>query len=352
MSLVCGLFILSGCDSEKDSSDAQGQGPSSSNTGGTGQNTGGDGQAVAACQALVDAQCNQYATCAPWLWNERQQAACLARKDICFKFGLSGISFGVNIIDTLDNCKQVISAKTCDEFRNESGCPNSSYKDDTDIVGSLPNGASCLAQNQCASGWCKGASDYLNEGSDVVCGVCSDPLGEGGSCCVDKCGIEWAPCKSPLVCSSYRGKCVKGAAEGEKCSTSVDPTTLSTTPCAAGLTCTSSICKPQKSADPPLSSPVGKKEGENCSSSSGERCESFLFCKQGKCEKYTLSAVGQPCDVSVGQFCEDGLICASGVCSYGGSPDVGEPCDDAHKCGSGVTCLEGVCHIVSPPKCQ
>lgn len=158
-----------------------------------------------------------------------------------------------------------------------------------DKRGTLALGESCIAQVQCASGYCD--HEYY------------------GSAC---------------------GTCKRGRAEGESCTDATDV-------CMNYLECSDGICQTP-----------GIKLGEHCSSKS-DQCQSGLYCDTSApsyldhtCAAYRKA--GESCDTNA--QCANELFCQNGTCTLRGSD--GTNCTDHFMCAS-HWCNNGVCAVKPLP---
>ena len=187
-------------------------------------------------------------------------------------------------------------------------------------------------------------------GSGLVCeqGTCAPPHpGDVGESCVAY------PCKNGLQCDTRKITCAVPAAEGEAC---VDPQSSLGLGCAAPLVC-------QHAGMGVTGTCVrGIAQGGRCSPSG-------LACARGQCD-LTAGAdrndpLGGTCSLrsrlpAVGQPCEEGVPCEYGVCASGKCPfpiPDGQACDANYAralrapCSYFSECIAGACVLFDPASC-
>jgi hypothetical protein len=210
-------------------------------------------------------------------------------------------------------CPAAVARLTCDEWYAAERLPP-----ECTSTGSLPDGAPCALDDQCAGGRCE-----LPEGQ--ACGVCARWGTEGEPCVSDSCGRG-------LVCAN--GACARKAPLGGPCSFSL--------PCQGHLRCQKGTCVPRG------------REGDWCSTHEDCNPHLALVCSRSIC---TRPIAGDRCLPRPG----DGrvLICAgqakcnevTGECDPP-LPD-GAPCGlQPDRCRWPATCTAGVCQAPRAPVCE
>jgi hypothetical protein len=263
------------------------------------------------------------------------------------------------------------AARIKDSCLEDSDC-----EDLSNARGSLPDGAACGTDAQCAGGDCK-----KSEAGDTSCGTCVQLAAIGAAC-----GSGLPSCVKGATCSTTgsaaKGTCVARAtnlAEGETCYDPKQPSSFAQ--CASGLTCKlgtgSAVIKCTKRGT----------TGEACTSSSdcttdlgciggtcgarladGAACKSGSDCSSGacptatkKCTAPTYGAAGATCN-------DDDLRCARGDCSRTGDTQTGtcvDPLADGAACTKAgttsskgpycdrySTCEKGTCQLFDPSTCK
>jgi hypothetical protein len=236
---------------------------------------------------------------------------------------------------------QTFSTSTCErqDMSADTSCT---------AAGTLANGAGCVYDYQCSSGYCQGTIGTYQ------CGTCTARVAVGGTC------EHIADCDTGLWCSS--GTCKKSTAAGQACKV--------TDECADGSNCQGGVCKP--------TGVHAKKAGETCQVS--YECVEGLACENWKCAEPVFANAGDSCGMSA--TCGNGLICtAAGKCvayapngscansSYGcvlgqycntaskcvDAGGVGDPCQvngDDSDCVLGLTCVQKKCGFLDAAVCK
>lgn len=261
-----------------------------------------------------------------------------------------------------------------------------------DKRGSLPDGATCLAGLQCASGFC-------NTTYTTPCGVCVVPKAVGAACdyardvcegqslcdgtrCTYGSGGEGATCITygggtcarPFYCGakdpgdgpSVEGRCRPRGAPGAACATNE--------PCVEGIACVAGICRVPLPEGAPCDAGrdlcatdrlgacvggicvfprTGVQEGGACGP---DVCRLDLTCRDHVCAAIPTAprpGPGAPCTVS--GLCAAGASCEGfrargnddpGTCRPQGG--VGAPC----PCSDALTCINGKCAAWSDALCR
>jgi hypothetical protein len=168
---------------------------------------------------LATAICNQLGVCTPFVlqadYGDTQ--TCLRRQMLALPKVFSGPGSGTTP-SNVEACVQAYATASCADLiagTTPAAC---------NIHGSLPQGAACGDDSQCA-----GANSYCNLGDSQTCGVCDTRAAAGDACAFD------SDCESGMVCgmaaNAATGACVATAGVGGACSDS--------TPCAFPLVCSS-----------------------------------------------------------------------------------------------------------------
>ena len=183
----------------------------------------------------------------------------------------------------LESCAKALQAMDC----RLAGLPNECVQP----PGSLPGGAPCSFDGQCASGTCNTAVRPVGQGDAgqvaFGCGSCAAPLDVGQPCNT----TDNARCVSP------------------------------------GSTCIGGVCVATTPAD----------EGQPCSPESSLQCEDGLQCGPDQ----TCIPVHTPSETcSDASQCASGFSCVGGVCEA--PVQVGDPCSGRDEdCGPGLSCVSG-----------
>lgn len=285
----------------------------------TGTSTTGSGPAVTAaeaCDALASALCSKIQSCSPFLVEAQYVdiAQCEERAAINCPATFDAEGSKSLPADT-KSCANAIGGASCDDLfagRLPAACEPT--------PGTLANGSPCGREVQCASTQCNKDGD--------LCGVCADPVAEGGACpngnecargltcAADKCvaqGVEndscsdAAPCGFSLVCSA--GKCVKGVAAGQPCVKDMFGDNCDR---LAGLTCNMmNVCQPIKTAGP--GEPCGLQGMEFVVCKASGTCRFAPMSAQGTC--VAPAADGAACDDIQGPGCMQNAECINDVCT-------------------------------------
>jgi hypothetical protein len=309
----------------------------SGGTGGTGGSGGADGGGEAGdassdttdgaippgCDSWANAECTQLMSCAPDILTVDYSSldACKARYALLCSLALeapmtaaTGSYFGA--------CATAIGALSCHDFLDgvvPTAC--------TPGAGPMANGAVCLADQQCASTYCKNLAGF--------CGVC-EPLGLAGDSC-----DTTADCQAGLVCTNS-GLCTPPIAVGDPC-VEGDGT------CSTGSFCPFNICSPLLEL------------GASCFTADGtsfDFCNFYdlLYCNdEGKCAQGTIAAVGEACnsECTTGSatcvVCTAAATCVDNVCVAPAADGAG--CLDGVGCTSPAKCIGGVCTLPTPSAC-
>lgn len=227
---------------------------------------------------------------------------------------------------SMQSCADKLATLACDETVDDE-CGLRSAR------GKLPDGSSCGADSQCASGECISslgpmhgfAFDDVRDG----CGKCATPAKVGESC-------SFAPfdtCAAGAVCDRD-AKCVGLAPEvglphaGAPCQRF----------CAGSLRCIDETCQ------------LGVLSGAACPT--GSECARGLACRDGVCQDPTLTPLPLGASCGKGGACGRDAHCSrTNVCvpriAPGAACDVYDtPCTAYH------TCLYGVCTLIDPGACK
>jgi hypothetical protein len=208
------------------------------------------------------------------------------------------------------------------------------------IPGTLPVGASCVSDSQCASTSCSFGASTVDDGGtpSSACGQCAPTLSVGESCaganttlscnensiceepngepiCVpftygaagDACNQMGAECDATSFCNSSTSKCQAVGAVGASCTAASQ--------CATGLTCISGSCAAISPTAPTMAV-------------AGAACSDAVPCIVGTCSNTqgqstgfcpSIVADGQPCPIDATATCDYLASCANGVCTLGGA---------------------------------
>jgi hypothetical protein len=217
--------------------------------------------------------------------------------------------------------------------------------------GTLPNGAACALDGQCASGSCAGS--FVGGSTGMTCGTCQ-PFAEVGEACGP------AECISGAFCSSNgeaAGSCERYLDEGEPCvgpNAGVCDDTRnvfcdlegtatcrrapmageacdSKRPCSGPLTCIENTCA------------LPRGDGESCASDT--ECGMAFLCDAitKRCVDRNRIPVGKPCPDDDAARCERGSTCYLKTCVKELAPGAscergGPPCAAYYYCGPANTC--------------
>ncbi|MBS2018413.1 MAG: hypothetical protein JST00_36445 [Deltaproteobacteria bacterium] len=328
--LVFSSLILLACSS--------GSGTVSSSSG------GGGGDALSACSAYRAAHDDRSARCRGGSPEAPQFDAFCARL-----LAAPGSGFSAALFST---CAQKLGALPCDQAeRDAPECDFSS------VVGTLPDGAACGGDYQCASGECKGGDV---EDDDLDCGTCAPRGGVGAAC-----GSGQPSCARGLSCTfsgtdTNVGKCQALGAAGAAC----DNTGSSS--CGSSLECDNATkkCVPYPKAGAPCTGicagslrciggtcQLGLEAGGSCPT--GGECGSGFTCNSTtkKCEVLARVPVGGACGTATSGSCERTADCHNGVCAA--RLAAGSPCTtNGVECERYHVCLNGTCTPVDPAVCK
>ncbi len=250
----------------------------------------------------------------------------------------------------MQNCADKLATLACDETTNDE-CGLRSAR------GKLPDGSSCGADSQCASGECRSSvgpmHGFASEASDDRCGKCAPPGAPAPSCT----GPSYT-CPVDAFCeyNVSGSKCVRFAAEGESCAAGLCAPLLLCDPasercvrapragapcrnfCAGSLRCINDTCQ------------LGVLAGGACPT--GWECARGLACRGGTCEDLPLTPLPLGASCGKGGACGRDAHCSrTNVCvpriAPGAACDVYDtPCTAYH------TCLYGVCTLIDPGACK
>jgi hypothetical protein len=257
----------------------------------------------------------------------------------------------------VDLCEAIGAAPGAGDFADQLGSCTSAITADAcgiaddacELKGSLPDGAPCGVDVQCAGGNCDTTAGAKAPDSDIDCGACATYLPVGAMC------SSHGPACDPYVsrCSGDPGTCLAYAKEGEDCTEApCDPVLLcdsETTTCkplpAKGDPCTFNCKQPFVCASGTCADPA--KEGEPCPS--GGECAVGLICNAAQiCAQPKRVGVGEACGFVEQEFvdCNEGLECGftSQKCE---EPKVkGSPCTPGmFECGELLACVSGACQV-------
>ncbi len=277
------------------------------------------GDPVSACTHLATSICDRLSACSPGAvrWNWGTSGACVARLLGNFPswFALPGLRA---LPTDVNACAAEVPKLTCDQLFEGDYRAVCKW-----VTGTLPDGAPCGQDLQCASGYCRAPSDKK-------CGTCGAPSKAGDSCAAVACPkslfcasdqtcIAWGdigspcdkghPCKPSLSCKGATamsfGSCAMPLGPGAPC----DATQVATPGCdnLQGLACVGAAC-----------TAVGfAKSNGACGAVNGTLvfCEASGFCRNpspGVC--IDAAADGRACDLVNGPGCLDPAVCENGVC--------------------------------------
>lgn len=267
----------------------------------------------------------------------------------------------------LDQC----TAKTRAACGDDEACGDLTR----DLKGSLPDGAACDLDYQCASGECVTGDSQSGTG----CGKCAPAVAIGQPCANGAGCVEGATCRSTSSGGTPTCVAVRIANAGETCSDPAKPEEA--VRCADGLACV----RTSPTSAGTCRAPVG--EGEACGQEGlGNRCKPGLACIAGKCGKLlgagaactssgecgsglACDAVAKTCAAitwaKAGEACDDALKrCERGFCKRtSGAPGVcvdpipdGAACDasksNEQRCDSLARCVNGTCQLQDPARCK
>jgi hypothetical protein len=299
-----------------------------------GCSSGASGSAVTAAQAcgdFADAKCQKLQSCAPFLVQRDfgDLATCAARFQLVCPSGVAE-NGSTAMPGAVDTCARAFEAESCSAFFADYA--SSDNPPACALSGSLPFGAACADDDQCASAFCR---KVVPKG----CGVCATRSPEGGAC-----GSS-SDCE-PTGLTCVGGSCIPMAVLGAAC----DPTTQ---PCGPLLYCPISgacvaLLGPGGTCDPNV--------GPECDSNRAIYCNLISICTQTQ-----IAAVGDPCGstadgavtlCAASGFCLTGGVSTSGMCEAA-APE-GAACDvvAGPNCMPPAACLDNVCTIFNPATCH
>ena len=227
-------------------------------------------------------------------------------------------------------------------------------------TGTLENGAACIGDDECASGYCE-MEPFVSQ-----CGVCKDKLTSDGDCSYE------AECDEGLYCGEYEDEkiCMPIKNEGEDCDQSQE--------CALGYVCIGGSCVTSDgTCDTFDDCPLGlickgmtNETPEDGGASTceepaqlGEDCEGLFDCdiyqglicqpETSRCAEYPRAEEGEACGSAAAEGepnnCVSGLECIEEVCRT--RKAVGESCEIDEEClDHTYACQEGVCVALMPPE--
>lgn len=269
-----------------------------------------------ACTALAEARCLRRDVCAPFLVRSGAGATadCIDQeKARCERtLGLPGQS--AIVLEAAHRCAEVLINAPC-RCVDDEVCPEL-----LPSRGTLPDGAGCRTDDQCAGGACHGATP-------LACGACAPGVPRA-----KRCNAAFT-CAAGLVCGAS-GACVEPRRRGEGC--------LGTEDCLAGLACIGRRCGAQL----PL--------GSSCDESAAD-CDSRLglVCVDSACVESTVGAHGPDGGTACGGerrafvVCDGDSYCDGAACAPRGG--VGAPCST--RVGSVVTCAASLACDPATERC-
>jgi hypothetical protein len=290
-----------------------------------------DASASAACTDLAGALCTRIAACAPFLVGRDfvDDADCCVRATLACMQRMA-LSDSYPPLDVAADCTKQLASIACDAFfaRGVHGfdaiidypCP---------VIGGVRDaGRRCVADAQCASGYCA----YRWTG----CGYCQ-PAPVDGAAPTD--GYECGPW---LVLGDDK-RCHAPGQTGATCDTNA--------PCADDLYCVIGNCA------------VGGSLGDACDDMHPCDWTHGLMCDatSGKCAAVSLAKAGAPCDESAGFFTLRGEWCTGGTaCVAAGAKKTcvkriadGATCGaTSPPCTGPSDCIGGVCVVGSDVNCK
>lgn len=312
---------------------------SSSCSGSSDRGDGISNEVIAACAAFARTECDMADSCqggvSTLVFGSAE--ACAGRTATACERRVTSSGESVGTTDLM-TCQSNQLAQTCDEWVGTltPGCG---------FIGTHANGAPCLFNSQCASGFC---DDYLYYTERNVCGVCANPPAEGEACSSSCGGDGTVQC----VHDGDAGYCVRLGGPRQACDAG--------TPCGTGLACatpagaTSGQCLPATGG-----------VGDACDDETGPFCD---YRRQIHCNR-TIATCEVAQSVAPGARCgllADGSVaqCASGACQAAASELTGTCVpflQDGAVCtfGPGSTpceppalCASGICRIVGGELCE
>jgi hypothetical protein len=280
------------------------------------------GPELAACTAWATHYCDRLAACAPvsLAVDYGDEASCVDRGRPACLSALRAPSTGATP-STVTACAQAYETASCEDV--VVGRPPPACR----VAGSLPTGAACGDDWQCAAangaGHCKMAPD---EG----CGTCAVLGGPRDSCDSDR------DCQYGLVCYFT---CMAPVAAGEACDGM-------TRQCQQTLICLDYMCSRPYQAGAACSA-----RADPCDRDHG------LYCDPEKkvCSPYAAAEVGAPCG--------SGILCRASTCMTDdptetarcvAAADDGARCDpqNGRPCRAPARCQDGVCRALDPSRCR
>ena len=200
--------------------------------------------------------------------------------------------------------------------------------------GSRPDDASCIDDEQCASGFCG-----RSRGSST-CGACKPAATTGASCGKTYCAVGY---------SCVSSTCQRRAELGGACSG-----TGASGSCQPWLSCVAGKCATPENAVGAACSSLG--DAPDCDWRLGLYCDDL----SNKCKAATVAKEGESCasDDGTMHICAGGLICRRADQKSGSRcvvrPKAGEACDEAKGlyCASPYRCLGSKCAIATIADCK
>jgi hypothetical protein len=305
---------------------AQDEGPDMPPDAAMGEPEGGPLDMTRVAADLAMGVCGRYAACEPfWLQTAYgQEGACETR---LLPFYAS-ILTAQGVLATLDQAEACASAKaalSCEEYLSNTIPPA------CQIAGSLPTGAACAHDWQCA-----GPQAHCKLASQASCGVCST-LGQAGESCLND-----ADCASGLVCGSS-STCETPASSGKTCTSDAD--------CEGMLTCLGSQCTAPEGEGSSCDDSMNYGGEDGCDAAFGRI--SGLYCI-GTCVQAQIAQPGAACSYATpgDPQSKPNVLCANGqICDLGDAGRVGT-CPNAVADGQSCVTVVGSPNCLPPAVCS
>lgn len=291
-------------------------------SGDTGADAQPQGSIDEACTKGAEVFCNRLATCDPaavQLLFGGPSTCAVQAKLLCTT---EATAPGARVTPAeITACSEASAAQTCAERLDGKKPPACNH------VGDRPEGASCIGDAQCATGYCAG----LGSG----CGTCR-PAAKAGQPCGTGCarGLRCLDTANDPVCSEPLG---------------ADELCIDSSQCSRALQCVSRQCVPWLEENTPCS-PLPDMKERGCDPAKSLACSAVLQA----CVKAPVVQPGAECAA------KDGIspVCSGGRCE----PEVagasrctrwaalGEPCTD-RPCIQPLWCVAGECVVAAQTLC-
>jgi hypothetical protein len=278
-----------------------------------------------ACTDLANTRCTERSMCSAHAGGTGAGASvvrmygdiptCITREALGCKNGLAAPATG-NSPALVEQCVAQFATYSCQDFFDNNPPAHCA------VTGARANGATCVFNGQCGSGYCQGTKN-------AVCGTCADPPQPGADCTASSCWHNQNCLGSTMTCAAVVS--MNGACD-------------SSMPCDNGLTCvggsstTTGTCQP---AGALVGAPCGGTM-PGCDGTLGLYCAGAAGSKA--CAAITFVGDGQPCGTLASGM---RVGCSAGEC-YTATGAAGAT--DTGSCKASVD-APNACDIVLGPGC-